>query len=81
MPTHQIAVEGLHKSYGQIEVLKGISLAADKGEVITLIGSSGSGKSTLLHCLNWLEVPSAGPTVSRQSKRGLGPSRPPPACG
>ncbi|MGR3622376.1 ATP-binding cassette domain-containing protein [Pseudophaeobacter sp.] len=60
MPTHQIAVEGLHKSYGQIEVLKGISLAADKGQVITLIGSSGSGKSTLLRCLNLLEVPSAG---------------------
>jgi len=60
MPAHQISVEGLHKSYGQIEVLKGISLAANKGEVITLIGSSGSGKSTLLRCLNLLEVPSAG---------------------
>ncbi len=60
MTTHQISVENLRKSYGQLEVLKGISLAADKGEVVSLIGSSGSGKSTLLRCLNLLEVPSSG---------------------
>jgi ABC-type histidine transport system ATPase subunit len=60
MAPHQISVESLRKSYGQLEVLKGVSLSADKGEVITLIGSSGSGKSTLLRCLNLLEVPTSG---------------------
>jgi ABC-type polar amino acid transport system ATPase subunit len=50
----------LHKSFGQIEVLKGVSLAVAKGEVICVIGPSGSGKSTLLRCLNWLEVPERG---------------------
>ncbi|MEH6633046.1 MAG: ATP-binding cassette domain-containing protein [Halopseudomonas aestusnigri] len=60
MVQHQISVENLRKSYGQLEVLKGISLSANKGEVVTMIGSSGSGKSTLLRCLNLLEVPSAG---------------------
>jgi len=60
MAAHQISAENMRKSFGQLEVLKGVSLSADKGEVITLIGSSGSGKSTLLRCLNLLEVPSAG---------------------
>lgn len=60
MTAHQISVENLRKSYGQLEVLKGISLSANKGEVVTLIGSSGSGKSTLLRCLNLLEVPTSG---------------------
>ncbi|WP_114389431.1 amino acid ABC transporter ATP-binding protein [Notoacmeibacter marinus] len=56
----QIAADNLTKSYGQLEVLKGISLGARKGEVVTLIGSSGSGKSTLLRCLNLLETPTSG---------------------
>lgn len=60
MMPRQISVENLRKSYGQLEVLKGISLTAGKGEVVTLIGSSGSGKSTLLRCLNLLEVPTEG---------------------
>jgi ABC-type histidine transport system ATPase subunit len=55
-----VAVEELHKSFGQLEVLKGVSLTARQGEVISLIGSSGSGKSTLLRCINMLEVPDAG---------------------
>ncbi len=58
-----IQVEDLYKSYGQLEVLKGITLSAREGQVVTLIGSSGSGKSTLLRCINMLEVPERG-TVS-----------------
>ena len=52
-----IEVRDLHKSFGHIEVLKGIDLTAHAGEVIALIGGSGSGKSTTLRCLNLLEVP------------------------
>jgi len=55
-----IEVRDLHKSYGSLEVLKGISLAAPRGHVISLIGSSGSGKSTLLRCVNLLEDSQAG---------------------
>ncbi|GGF12339.1 ATP-binding protein [Youhaiella tibetensis] len=55
-----IELDDLHKSFGSLEVLKGISLAARQGEVISLIGSSGSGKSTLLRCINMLEVPDRG---------------------
>ena len=50
-----IEIRGLHKSYGQLEVLKGVDLRAPRGHVISLIGSSGSGKSTLLRCANLLE--------------------------
>lgn len=53
-------IDGLHKSYGQNEVLKGVSLQIEKGEVMSIIGSSGSGKSTLLRCLNLLERPNQG---------------------
>lgn len=55
-----ISVEDLHKSFGTNEVLKGINLTADKGEVISVLGSSGSGKSTLLRCMNLLEIPNSG---------------------
>ncbi len=55
-----IEADDLHKSFGHIEVLKGVSLAVARGEVICVIGPSGSGKSTLLRCLNWLEVPERG---------------------
>ncbi|WP_256351132.1 ATP-binding cassette domain-containing protein [Pseudomonas fluorescens] len=55
-----IEVDGLHKKFGNIEVLKGVSLTAREGEVISLIGASGSGKSTLLRCINMLEVPDQG---------------------
>ena len=50
----------LHKSYGHVEVLKGITLTVRQGEVLVLIGRSGSGKSTFLRCVNLLEVPSRG---------------------
>ncbi|XMO91371.1 ATP-binding cassette domain-containing protein [Paracoccus sp. ME4] len=55
-----IAIRGLHKSYGPLEVLKGVSMTAPRGHVISLIGSSGSGKSTLLRCCNLLENSQAG---------------------
>lgn len=57
---HAILVEDVHKSYGGLEVLKGISLSAKRGDVISIIGSSGSGKSTFLRCINFLEVPDRG---------------------
>ena len=50
-----LSIEGLHKSYGPVEVLKGVDLKMNKGNVVTLIGSSGSGKTTLLRCVNLLE--------------------------
>ena len=56
----KLAVGDIHKSYGGHEVLKGVSLAAEAGDVISIIGASGSGKSTLLRCINFLERPSAG---------------------
>ena len=55
-----IRVEGLRKSFGSLEVLKGIDLSVNHGEVVTIIGASGSGKSTFLRCLNLLETPDAG---------------------
>jgi len=55
-----IELTDIHKSFGELEVLKGISLTARRGEVTALIGSSGSGKSTLLRCANLLEIPAHG---------------------
>lgn len=53
-------VKDIHKSFGSLEVLKGISLNAHQGDVVSIIGSSGSGKSTFLRCINLLELPSKG---------------------
>ncbi|GLQ55746.1 ABC transporter ATP-binding protein [Devosia nitrariae] len=58
--TPVVEIRDLHKSFGALEVLKGVSFSAAEGEVISLIGSSGSGKSTLLRCINMLEVPDSG---------------------
>jgi octopine/nopaline transport system ATP-binding protein len=55
-----IRVDDLHKSFGELEVLKGISLEALDGDVVAVIGGSGSGKSTLLRCINMLETPTRG---------------------
>ncbi|MBO0588685.1 amino acid ABC transporter ATP-binding protein [Sporosarcina sp. E16_8] len=55
-----IKTKNLHKSFGDLEVLKGIDLDVETGEVVVLIGVSGSGKSTLLRCLNFLEMPNEG---------------------
>lgn len=52
-----LKIENLHKSFGALHVLKGISLEAKEGDVISILGSSGSGKSTMLRCINMLEVP------------------------
>ncbi|GAA4496878.1 ABC transporter ATP-binding protein [Pseudaeromonas paramecii] len=55
-----LQVSDLHKYFGSHQVLKGINLTANKGDVISIIGSSGSGKSTFLRCINLLETPSSG---------------------
>tara|TARA_R110000868_G_scaffold72133_4_gene210395 strand:- start:6499 stop:7233 length:735 start_codon:yes stop_codon:yes gene_type:complete len=64
---HFIKANNITKSFGELEVLKGIDLAVNKGEVICLIGASGSGKSTFLRCLNFLELPSGG-TIEIEGK-------------
>jgi len=58
-----IRIEGLHKSFGHLEVLKGVSLRACEGDVVAIIGGSGSGKSTMLRCINFLETPTSGKIV------------------
>jgi octopine/nopaline transport system ATP-binding protein len=55
-----IHIENLHKKFGQLHVLKGVSLSARDGDVVAIIGGSGSGKSTLLRCINCLENPTGG---------------------
>ncbi|MEB0226893.1 ABC transporter ATP-binding protein [Pseudomonas sp. 10S4] len=74
---YKLIVENVHKNYGSHEVLKGVSLKAKAGDVISLIGSSGSGKSTFLRCINHLEQPSAGRIIvnsqellTRKNSRG-----------
>ncbi len=55
-----LVVENIHKSFGNVDVLKGISLVAREHEVVSILGSSGSGKSTFLRCINLLETPNTG---------------------
>jgi octopine/nopaline transport system ATP-binding protein len=55
-----VRVVDLHKSFGPLEVLKGVSFEVQRGDVVSIIGASGSGKSTLLRCINHLEVPTSG---------------------
>jgi len=69
-PPIALRLEDLHKSYGPLEVLKGISLTAREGEVVSVLGASGSGKSTMLRCINLLEVPDSGTiTVAGETVR------------
>nr|WP_245888228.1 ABC transporter ATP-binding protein [Suttonella indologenes] len=58
-----LEARNIHKSFGSHEVLKGISLTAHKGDVVSILGSSGSGKSTFLRCLNFLEMPNSGEII------------------
>jgi polar amino acid transport system ATP-binding protein len=55
-----VRIEGLHKYFGSLEVLKGVDLEVDKGQVVVILGPSGSGKSTMLRCINRLEDATAG---------------------
>ena len=61
--THAVEIKDLHKSFGELEVLRGIDFTVDEGQGVCVIGPSGSGKSTLLRCVNLLEQPTSG-TVS-----------------
>ena len=60
VPVPAVSVRNLRKSFGALEVLKGVSLQARDGEVVSILGSSGSGKSTMLRCINMLEIPDSG---------------------
>jgi polar amino acid transport system ATP-binding protein len=59
----KVSIKGLEKSFGQLEVLRGVDLDVAEGEVVSVIGPSGSGKSTFLRCINALEVPTSGTIV------------------
>ena len=73
--TPALEIRNLHKRYGALEVLKGISLAANDGDVISILGSSGSGKSTLLRCINLLENPHQGQILVAGEELKLKPAR------
>ena len=66
-----VSVRDLHKRFSGLEVLKGISLDAFEGDVISILGASGSGKSTLLRCINLLEIPEQGEVIVNGETIGL----------
>ena len=70
-----VEIEGLKKSFGELEVLSGIDLVIETGEVVCVIGPSGSGKSTLLRCINLLEQPTGG-TITVAGTQVFGDGRP-----
>ncbi len=55
-----VRIEGLHKSFGHLEVVRGVDMEVHRGEVVVIFGRSGSGKSTVLRCVNFIEDPTAG---------------------
>ena len=63
-----LQIDKLHKSFDTLDVIKGVSLTANKGDVISILGRSGSGKSTFLRCINFLETPSSG-TISLNGEK------------
>ena len=73
--TTKFEAHGIRKRFGTVEVLSGLSLRAEKGDVIALIGSSGSGKSTFLRCLNLLERPNEGRIALDGTDLALRPGR------
>lgn len=82
MPTHvsptsaiALQLDDIHKNFGSLAVLKGVSLTAHDGDVISILGSSGSGKSTLLRCINLLENPSQGTITLGGEQLQLRPSK------
>jgi polar amino acid transport system ATP-binding protein len=70
-----LAANNIHKAFGLNEVLKGVSLSVERGEVVTLIGASGSGKSTFLRCLNLLELPQSGELAIAAHRFAFGEDR------
>ncbi len=70
-----VRIENLHKKFGALEVIKGVSLSANEGDVVSIIGGSGSGKSTLLRCINFLETPTSGTVVIGGEEVKLKPDR------
>jgi ABC-type histidine transport system ATPase subunit len=73
--TAALVVEDIHKRFGEVEVLKGVSLTAHRGDVIAMLGASGSGKSTFLRCINFLESPNQGRIVVGGEELRLKPGR------
>jgi octopine/nopaline transport system ATP-binding protein len=76
-----VEIRDLRKSFGPLEVLKGVSLKADEGDVISILGASGSGKSTMLRCINMLETPDSGDVIIggetiglKKTRRGVEPA-------
>src|SRR3954447_10702634 len=76
MPEPMLKLEGIHKRFGDLEVLRGIDLEIAKGEVVCVLGPSGSGKSTLLRCINVLEPPEEGQIYLEGHNVCRGPSPP-----
>ena len=70
-----LVVEDIHKRFGEVEVLKGVSLTAERGDVIAMLGASGSGKSTFLRCVNFLEAPNQGRILVGGEELRLEPGR------
>jgi octopine/nopaline transport system ATP-binding protein len=70
-----VEVDDLHKSFADLEVLKGVSLTAHEGDVVSMIGASGSGKSTFLRCINFLEMPTRGRISVSGEEIALKPGR------